>query len=110
MSVPIKVFYVGGKRFTHFVNTAHDSVELRDECNEILLIYGPDAKVSNRDGRIGIFHCEFIDGQVRWVYYEISDQVRIVCGPDLPTAKVEVSRRYIGLSEMASADCSQFAS
>ena len=95
MSATIKVFQVGNRRFTHFMNTRDDSIELRDEAGETLLRYDDGAKVSNPDGRMGHLHCEALDGQARWVYYELSQPQGLVLGPDLPTAEVEVSRRYI---------------
>lgn len=55
MSATIKVFQVGEKRFTHFMNSMNDSVQLRDEGNETLLTYGPGARVSNQRGRWGSF-------------------------------------------------------
>lgn len=96
MSATLKVFHVGEKCFTHFMNTRDDSIELRDEGGEVLLTYDFDAKVSNREGRMGRFYFEQLDGQPRWVYYEMPQQTRIVMGPDLFTAEVEVSRRYLG--------------
>src|ERR1035437_5845178 len=96
MSATIKIFQVGEKIFTHVMNAYHDSVELRDESNETLLIYGADAKVTNQDGRMGNFHVEYLEGQPHWVYYEMPLQTRFVFGPDLHTAEVEVSKRFIG--------------
>jgi hypothetical protein len=107
MSATIKVFRVGQKCFTHVMNTFDDSVELRDEDNEVLLIYRADAKVTNQQGRMGDFHVEYLDGQPRWVYYENALQTRIVLGPDLPTAEVEVSKRYIGQSGPFATECAQ---
>lgn len=113
MSATIKVFHVGQRRFFHVLNTRHDAVELHDEDNEILLVYGADARVSNPQGRMGNFESEYLDGQPHWVYYdsggafEPSDserQTRFVYGPDLPTAEVEVSKRYIRLHETDEAD------
>ena len=96
MSATIKVFHVGEKCFKHVMSAYHDLVELRDEDDEILLVYGADARVSNQEGRMGSFNVEYLDGQQRWVYYEMPLQTRIVLGPDLITAEVEVSKRYIG--------------
>jgi hypothetical protein len=96
MSATIKVFQVGEKNFTHVMNVQHDSIELHDECDKILLVYGADARVSNQDGRMGDFYVEFFDGQPRWVFYEMPLQTRVVYGADLHTAEVEVSKRYIG--------------
>jgi hypothetical protein len=96
MTSIIKIFQVGDKCFKHVINTAFDSVELRDERDEILLNYCSDARVTNQEGRMGNFYCEYLDGQPRWVYYEMPLQTRTVYGPDLPTAEVEVSKRYIG--------------
>lgn len=41
------------------------------EENEVLLVHGADAKVRNSDGRMGDFYIEFLDGQPRWVYYDL---------------------------------------
>ncbi|MFT3849321.1 MAG: hypothetical protein QM739_11820 [Propionivibrio sp.] len=106
MSAMIKVFHVGQRRFSHVLNTRHDSVELHDEFHEILLVYGADARVHDQRGRMGNFEAEYVDGQPRWVYYESCEHrdeyaprepTRIVYGPDLPTAEVEVSKRYISM-------------
>jgi hypothetical protein len=96
MSATIKVFQVAGKSYTHVMNASHDSVELRDQGNEILLTFGANAKVTNQNGQLGNFIVEYIDGQPRWVYYENLHQMRTVFGPNLHTAEVEVSRRFIG--------------
>ena len=96
MSATIKIFQVGLECFRHVMNTLHDSVELRDERDGILLNYGADARVSNHAGLIGTFNVEYVDGQPRWVYYELPLETRTVFGPDLPTAELEVSKRYIG--------------
>ena len=95
MSATIKMFKVGEKNFTHSMNGDHDSVELRDEHNEVLLTYGTDARVSNKDGRIGNFTVEYIDGFPCWVFYEMPLETRSVYGPDLITAEVELSKRFI---------------
>lgn len=106
MSATIKIFHVGQRCFSHVLNTRHDSVELHDEFNEVLLVFGADARVHDQRGRRGNFEAEYLDGQPHWVYYESCDpsnqnapdqQTRIVFGPDLPTAEVEVSKRYISL-------------
>ena len=96
MSATIKVFFVDGKCFTHIMNASHDSVKLRDRRNEILLTFGANARVTHRNGQLGNFIVEYIDGQLRWVYYENFRQIRTVFGPNLHTAEVEVSRRFIG--------------
>ena len=96
MSATIKVFQVGGKCFTHVMNSSHDSVELRNQSNDTLLTFGANAKVTNQNGQLGNFIVEYIDGQPCWVYYENRHQIRIVFGPNLHTAEVEVSRRFIG--------------
>ena len=95
MSATIKVFQVGNKSYKHVMNEYHDSVELRGEGNEVLLVFGADAKVRNRDGRMGDFYIEFLDGQPRWVYYDLPHQSRMVLSPDLHAAEVEVSKQYI---------------
>ncbi len=96
MTATIKIFQVGLKHFKHVMNSRHDSVELRDERDGILLNYGADARVTNHAGLMGNFYVENVDGQPRWVYYEMPLQTRTVFGPDLPTAELEVSRRYLG--------------
>ena len=70
MSATIKIFHVGQRSFSHVLNTRHDSVELHDEFNEILLVYGADARVRDQRGRMGNFEAEYVDGQPHWVYYE----------------------------------------
>jgi hypothetical protein len=78
------------------MNASHDSVELRSQDNEILLTFCANSNVTNKYGQLGKFIVEYIDGQPRWVYYESIHQLRTVFGPDLHTAQVEVSRRFIG--------------
>ncbi len=95
MSATIKVFYVGDKCFRHVMSSYHDHVELRDEDDETLLTYSDNTKVSNQNGRLGSFNIEQVEGQLRWVYYDMQVDTRIVLGADLPSAEVEVSRRYI---------------
>ena len=95
MSATIKVFYVGDKCFRHVMSSYHDRVELRDEDDETLLTYSDNTKVFDQHGRRGSFQIEHVDGQLRWVYYESQRETRIVLAPDLPSAEVEVSRRYI---------------
>ncbi len=104
MSATIKVFHVGEKCFTHVMNTDLDLVELRNEDDEILLVYGADARVTSQEGRMGNFCIEYLDGRLHWVYYEMPLQTRIVFGPDLQTAEVEVSKRYIGKFGAVAAD------
>jgi hypothetical protein len=102
MMATIKIFQVGLKRYKHVKNTRHDSVELRDECDDMLqcdgmlLNFDAGARVTNHEGRMGDFYIENVDGQARWVYYELPLQTRTVFGPDLPTAELEVSKRYLG--------------
>ena len=38
MSATIKVFQVGEKCYRHVMNAYHDSVELQNESNEVLLV------------------------------------------------------------------------
>ena len=101
MSAAIKIFQVNNKLFSHVMNDNHDSVELRDDDNETLLTYGADASVSNQDGRLGTFFVEYLEGQPRWVYYEMPLQTRFVYGPDLNSAELEVSRRFLGNAAVA---------
>ena len=96
MSAIIKIFQVQAKSYKHVLNTAHDSVELQDDSNAVLLVFGADAKVRNHEGRLGDFYFEFFDGLPRWVYYDQLHQSRAVLSPDRHVAEVEVSRRYIG--------------
>ena len=104
MSATIKIFQVGDKSFSHVINASHDSVELRNESNEILLVYGSDARVTNQEQRMGNFYVEFLAGQPCWVYYEMPHQTRCVYGPDLITAEVDVSKRFIGLFNTTAAE------
>lgn len=108
MSATIKIFHVGQRCFSHVLNTRHDSVELHDEFHEVLLVYGADARVRDQRGRRGNFEAEYVDGQPHWVYYEPcqgfdenapGESTRIVYGPDLPSAEVEVSKRYINMAD-----------
>ena len=99
MSATIRVFQVDGKCYKHVMNTANDAVELHDENDAILLVFGADAKVRNMAGRMGDIHVETIDGSLHWVYYDIPHQACLVLSPDRHTAEVEISRRYLG------ADC-----
>jgi len=95
MSATIKVFYVGDKCFRHVMSSYHDQVELRDEDDETLLTYSDNTKVFDQNGRRGSFNIEHLEGQLHWVYYEMQVDTRIVLGPDLPSAELEISRRYI---------------
>jgi len=95
MSATIKVFYVGDKCFRHVMSSYHDHVELRDEDDETLLIYRDHTKVFDQNGRLGSFNIEHVDGQLHWVYYEMQMEAGVILGPDLTSAEVEVSRRYI---------------
>lgn len=96
MSAIIKVFQVGAKTYKHVMNAAIGSVELQDETNAVLLVFGADAKVRNREGRLGDFFVEILDGLPRWVYYDHPYQSRRVLSPDRHVAEVEVSRHYLG--------------
>lgn len=104
MSATVKIFHVGGKCFKHVMSSYHDLVELRDEDDETLLTYSDNSKVFDQNGRLGNIDIEYIDGQPRWVYYEMRQEIRMVLSPDLPTAEVEVSRRYITRACSAVAD------
>lgn len=95
MSAIIKVFQVGARTYKHVMNASHDSVELQDESNTVLLVFGADARVRNHLGRLGDFYVEILDGQPRWVYYELPLHARHVLSPDRHVAEVEVSRRYL---------------
>jgi hypothetical protein len=95
MSATIRTFQVDGKCYKHVMNTAIDAVELHDENDAILLVFGADAKVRTPAGRMGDFHIEPIDGALRWIYYDLHHQTCLVLGPDLRTAEVEISRRYL---------------
>ena len=99
MSATIKVFAVGDKCFRHVMSADHDSVELRDEDDRTLLTFSGDAKVFNESGRLGCLNIDVLDGHPCWLYCEKPTETCIGLGPDLPTAKVEISKRYIrGLS------------
>ena len=104
MSATIKVFYVGTKCFRHVLNNHHDSVELRDEDDHTLLTFSEDAKVFDQNGRLGYFDIDFLEGRPRWIFFEMPAENCIALGPDLPTAKVEVSKRYISQLNSASAE------
>lgn len=96
MSAVIKIFQVGASTYRHVMNPACDSVELQDESNQVLLVFGADARVRNFKGLLGDFYIEILDGFPRWVYYEMPSQSRRVLSPDRHVAEVEVSRRYLG--------------
>ena len=98
MSATIKVFQVGEKCFTHFMNTRDDSIELRDEDGGVLLRYDESAHVNDHNGRMGHLPFERFEDRMRWVYYEIARQTVTPLGADLPSAEVEVSRLYIDRS------------
>jgi len=95
MSVTVKIFAVGDKCFRHVMNADHESIELRDEDDKTLLIFSADAKVFDHRGRLGNLDIEFLDGHPCWLYCEKPTESCIGLGPDLPTAKVEISKRYI---------------
>ena len=103
MSATIKVFQVDNKSYKHVMNASRDSVELQDETNAVLLVFGADAKVRNHLGRLGDFFFEILDGQPRWVYYELPHQAPRVLSPDRHVAEVEVSRHYLGMTLAAGA-------
>ena len=96
MSAIIKVFQVGARTYKHVINAARDAVELQDESNAVLLVFGADARVRNREARLGDFFIEILDGLPRWVYYELPHQSRHVLSPDRHVAEVEVSKQYLG--------------
>jgi len=95
MSATIKVFYVGDKCFKHVMSSYHDSVELRDEEDKTLLTYNDNAKVFDQRGRLGNFNIDYLNGHPCWVYCEALLEACIALGPDLPSAEVEISKRYI---------------
>ena len=95
MSATRRVFQVDGKSYKHVMNTACDAVELHDENNVVLLVFGADAKVRNDADQMGVFHPESIDGRLHWVYYDIPRQTSLVLSPDRRSAEVEISRRYL---------------
>ena len=95
MSATIKIFHVGNKCFRHVLSSYHDLVELRDEDDKTILTYSEDTKVFDQNGRLGHFDLVFLDGCPRWIFYEAPAENEIALGPDLPTAKVEISKRYI---------------
>ena len=68
---------------------------LRDEDDETLLTYSDNASVFDRHGRLGSLEMEHVEEGLRWVYYDLQVAARIVLGPDLPSAAVEVSKRYL---------------
>ena len=95
MSATIKIFHVGDKCFKHVMSSELDRVELRDENDNTLLTYSADAKVFDRNGRLGLMSIEFLHGRPCWVFCETPLQSCISLGPDLPSAAVEVSKRYL---------------
>ena len=95
MSATIKVFYVGDRCFRHVMSSYHDQVELRYEDDETLLTYSDNARVFDRHGRLGSLEMEHVEEGLRWVYYDLQVAAGIVPGPDLPSAAVEVSKRYL---------------
>ncbi len=95
MSAVIKIFQVGARTYRHVMDASRNSVELQDDANAVLLVFGADAKVRNREGRLGDFFVEILDGLPRWVYYELPNQSRRVLSPDRHVAEVEVSKGYL---------------
>ena len=95
MSATIKVFQVGNKSYKHVMNAYHDAVELLGEEDEVLLVYGADAKVTSGNERMGDFYIEFLEGQPKWVFYDAAHQSRTILSPDRHAAEVEVSKRYL---------------
>ncbi|MEI7429781.1 MAG: hypothetical protein WCL27_04940 [Betaproteobacteria bacterium] len=77
------------------MNNAHDSVELRDEHDNTLLIYSGDSKVSDHNGHLGNFRLDYLEGQPRWIFCGKPLDSYIVLGPDQPSAAVEISKRYL---------------
>lgn len=95
MSATIKVFRVGDKCFKHVMSSELDSVELRDEDDHTLLTYSGDAKVYDKNGRLGHLSIEYLDGQPRWIFCESLLETCLALTPDFPSAAVEVSKRYL---------------
>ena len=95
MSATIKIFCVGTRSFKHVRNTRDGSVELQDEQGVILLVYDANARVRDREGWMGVFRTESVEGSPHWVYYGRAPQKGVDLGPDLPMAEVAVSRRYL---------------
>ena len=94
MSATIKVFNVGNKCFRHVMDPARDQIELRDEDNLVLLIFRERTKVFDRERRIGDFMADFRAGAPHWFFCTTGEDAPLDLGPDLATAKVEMSRRY----------------
>ena len=95
MSVTIRIFQVEEKCFKHVMSSYHDKVELRDEDDKALLTYSNDAKVFDQNGHLGNFSIDFIDGRPRCVYYAKGEETCTDLGPDMLTATVEFSKRYL---------------
>ena len=95
MSAIIKVFQVGARTYKHVMNASRNSVELQDESDTVLLVFGADARVRNHAGKLGDIFVEILDGLPRWVYYELPHHSRHVLSPDRHVAEVEVSRHYL---------------
>ena len=107
MSAPIKVFRVGDKWFKHVMRSDLDRIELRDEEDNTLLTYSADAKVYDKNGRLGHMSLQYLDGQPRWTFCETALQACIPLAVDLPSAAVEVSKRYLGALGLVGGGCVQ---
>ena len=95
MSAVIKIFHVSGQCFRHVMNPYFDRIELRDESDRTLLSYCDGTKVFADAERLGSFSLCYVDGRPRWFFCETGVDAGLDLGPDLPSAKVELSRRFI---------------
>lgn len=95
MSATIRVFHVGDKCFKHVMSTELELVELKDENDNTILRYCADSRVFDQNGRLGRICLEYVAGQPRWVFCETPIEACVDLGPDLPSAAVEFSKRYL---------------
>ena len=94
MSATIKIFNIGNRCFRHVMDPGRDQVELRDEDNRVLLVFRERTKVFDRERRIGDFAADFGQGAPHWFFYATNAEAPLDFGPDLATARVEMSRMY----------------
>lgn len=95
MSAIVKIFKVENKSYRHVMSSYHDRVDLLDEDNRMLLSYRDNEKVFDQNGRLGSLSIDFVDGMPHWAYYATDGKMIPNLGPDILTAAVELSKRYI---------------
>jgi hypothetical protein len=89
----LETFNVGSETFRHIYFTGTDTVELQDENDKTLIIYGAKGKAYTKDGKLGDFELEKSPGV--WVFYENPNRDRIVCTGDLYESELMISKRWI---------------